>query len=148
MGSLDGNILIVEDEMAHAELIERAIRKVNSAHRVDIVSNGEAALDYFFNRGEYTDGEQYPLPTLVLLDIKLPGIDGLDVLKQIKEHPKLRVIPVVILTTSSRREDMERAYHSHANSYLTKPVSFKAFEEKIQELNRYWMNLNEQPCLH
>ena len=140
-------ILIVEDEEAHAQLTERAIRKSGNANRIDIVSDGEQALDYLLNRGKFADKNRYPTPGLVLLDIKLPGIDGLDVLKQIKEHPLLRKIPVIMLTTSEREEDVARAYGHHANSYLTKPVGFKQFEEKIGQLDFYWLILNEPPPL-
>jgi two-component system response regulator len=138
-------ILIVEDEEAHAQLTLRAIRKSGNANHIDIVGDGEQALDYLFNRGKYADKSQYPCPGLVLLDIKLPGIDGIEVLKQIKEHPFLRKIPVIMLTTSEREEDMAKAYGQYANSYLTKPVGFKEFEEKIAQIDHYWMILNEAP---
>ena len=138
-------ILIVEDEPAHAQLTERAIRKSGNANRVDIVGDGEQALDYLLNRGRYADRERYPCPALILLDIKLPGIDGIEVLRQVKAHPLLRKIPVIMLTTSERDEDMARAYSHYANSYLTKPVGFKAFEEKINQLDFYWMIINEPP---
>lgn len=141
------SILIVEDEEAHAQLTQRAIRKSGNANRIDIVSDGEQALDYLLNRGKYADKDHYPSPGLVLLDIKLPGIDGIEVLKQIKEHPLLRQIPVIMLTTSEREEDMARAYGQYANSYLTKPVGFKEFEEKIKQIDFYWMILNESPPL-
>ena len=140
-------ILIVEDEEAHAQLTLRAIRKSGNANHIDIVGDGEQALDYLFNRGKYADKSQYPCPGLVLLDIKLPGIDGIEVLKQIKEHPFLRKIPVIMLTTSEREEDMAKAYGQYANSYLTKPVGFKEFEEKIAQIDHYWMILNEAPPL-
>ena len=140
-------ILIVEDEEAHAQLTERAIRKSGNANHIDIVSDGEQALDYLLNRGKFADKNRYPAPGLVLLDIKLPGIDGLEVLKQIKEHPLLRKIPVIMLTTSEREEDVTRAYGHYANSYLTKPVGFKQFEEKIGQLDFYWLILNEPPPL-
>ncbi len=141
------HILIVEDEEAHAELTRRAIRKAGRASRIDIVSDGEKALDYLFNQGEYSDQERYPLPGLILLDIKLPGIDGIEVLKRIKEHPDLRRIPVIMLTTSKREEDIAASYKHYANSYLTKPVGFKEFEEKVQQLDLYWMELNEPPAV-
>lgn len=139
------SILIVEDEEAHAELTERAIRKSGNANRVDIVSDGEQALDYLFNRGKYADVDKYPCPGLILLDIKLPGIDGIEVLKRLKEHPVLRKIPVIMLTTSDREEDVARSYGHYANSYLTKPVGFKEFEDKVRQIDFYWMTLNEPP---
>lgn len=139
------NILLVEDEAAHVELTQRAIRKAGNANRIDAVSDGEAALDYLFNRGKYADKKKYPLPCLILLDIKLPGIDGIEVLQKIKEDPNLKRIPVIMLTTSQREQDIAASYRHYANSYLTKPVGFKEFEEKIMQLDSYWMLLNEPP---
>ena len=136
------NILLVEDEEAHAQLTKRAIRKAGNANRIDIVSDGEKALDYLSNRGEFTDETRYPLPGLILLDIKLPGMDGIEVLKAIKEDPEQKKIPVIMLTTSEREEDISEAYQYYANSYLTKPVGFKEFEEKVRQVDFYWMLLN------
>ena len=141
------NILLVEDEEAHAELTKRAIRKAGNANRIDIVSNGEQALDYLYNREPYADKDKYPVPGLILLDIKLSGIDGIEVLKTVKEDPDLKQIPVIMLTTSEREEDVVRSYEHYANSYLTKPVGFKAFEEKIAQVDFYWMILNKPPVI-
>jgi two-component system, response regulator len=141
------NILIVEDEEAHAALTERAIRKAGHANRVDIVRDGEEALDYLLHRGRYNDENQFPLPGLILLDIKLPGIDGIEVLKQIKNHSTLKQIPVIMLTTSKREEDIAVSYLNYANSYLTKPVGFKEFEAKVMQINSYWMEVNEPPSV-
>jgi CheY-like chemotaxis protein len=139
------SILLVEDEEAHARLTERAIRKAGNANRIDVVTDGEQALDYLFNRGQYADRTKTPRPGLILLDIKLPGIDGIEVLKQIKADPVLRKIPVIMLTTSERDEDIAGSYCHYANSYLTKPVGFKEFEEKIRQLDFYWLLINEPP---
>lgn len=141
------NILLVEDEEAHAELTRRAIRKAGNANRINIVYNGEQALDYLYNREPYADKKKYPVPGLVLLDIKLPGIDGIEVLKTIKKDTNLKQIPVIMLTTSEREEDIVRSYKHYANSYLTKPVGFKAFEEKIAQADFYWMILNKPPVI-
>ena len=141
------NILLVEDEEAHAELTRRAIRKAGNANRIDVVTDGERALDYLHNRGEYADRSQYPIPGLILLDIKLPGMDGIEVLKKIKEDPVLKSIPVIMLTTSEREEDVAMSYRNYANSYLTKPVGFKEFEERVRQINLYWMLLNRPPKL-
>lgn len=146
MANESPSILIVEDEEAHAELTRRAIRKAGNANRIDIVSDGEQALDYVFNRRKYSDKNEYPAPGLILLDIKLPGIDGIEVLQQIKTHPVLKKIPVIMLTTSEREEDIAASYSRYANSYLTKPVGFKEFEEKVKQIGFYWMTLNEPPC--
>lgn len=139
------SILLVEDEEAHARLTERAIRKAGNANRIDVVPDGEQALDYLFNRGQYSDPAKHPRPGLILLDIKLPGIDGIEVLKQIKADPVLRKIPVIMLTTSERDEDIAGSYCYYANSYLTKPVGFKEFEEKIRQMDFYWLLINEPP---
>jgi len=141
------NILLVEDEAAHAELTKRAIRKAGNANQIHIVSDGEEAFDYLYNRGKYEDKAKYPLPGLILLDIKLPGIDGVEVLTKIKKAPLLKRIPVIMLTTSEREEDILRSYEHHANSYLTKPVGFKEFEEKIMQIDFYWMILNKPTIL-
>ena len=141
------NILLVEDEEAHAELTKRAIRKAGNVNRIDVVVDGEEALDYLFNRNKYTDKNRYPLPCLILLDIKLPGIDGIEVLKQVKEHQILKRIPVIMLTTSEQETDITRCYNHHANSYLIKPVGYKEFEEKIRQFDFYWVMLNKPPLL-
>ena len=147
MDCIPSDILLVEDEPAHAELTKRAIRKAGNANRVEVVSDGEEAFDYLYNRGKYEDKDSYPLPGLILLDIKLPGMDGIEVLKKIKEDPLLKRIPVIMLTTSEREEDIVRSYEHYANSYLTKPVGFKEFEEKIMQIDFYWMILNKPPIL-
>jgi CheY-like chemotaxis protein len=141
------NLLLVEDEEAHAALTERAIRKSGHVERIDIVGDGEEALDYLFHRGKYSDADQYPCPSLILLDIKLPGIDGIEVLKQIKADSVLKKIPVIMLTTSKREEDIAASYLNYANSYLTKPVGFKEFESTVMQINAYWMELNEPPLV-
>ena len=139
------NILLVEDEEAHAQLTKRAIRKAGNANRIDVACDGEEALDYLFNSRKYADKSKYPCPGLILLDIKLPGIDGIEILQKIKRDPNLKKIPVIMLTTSEREEDIARSYDYHANSYLTKPVGFKEFEEKISQIDFYWMILNKPP---
>ncbi|MBA3027508.1 MAG: response regulator [Desulfobacterium sp.] len=141
------NILIIEDEEAHAELTKRAIRKAGNANRVDIVSDGQEALDYLFNQKKYENKDKYPAPGLILLDINLPGLNGIDVLKKIKAEPSLKMIPVIMLTTSARDEDIGRSYENYANSYLTKPVGFKEFEEKISQIDHYWMLVNKSPFI-
>ena len=145
MGHKALNILLVEDEEAHAELTKRSIRKAGNANRIDIVFDGEEALNYLYNHGEYADKTKYPRPGLILLDIKLPGIDGIEVLKTIKDNSNLKRIPVIMLTTSKREEDIAQSYNYYANSYLTKPVGFKEFEEKIRQLDFYWLLINEPP---
>ena len=146
-GSKCSTILLVEDEEAHAELTKRAISKTGNVNRIDVVINGEEALDYLFNRGTYSDRERYGSPCLILLDIKLPGIDGIEVLKQVKNHPVLKRIPVIMLTTSAQESDIARCYNHYVNSYLVKPVGYKEFEDRIKQIDMYWLLVNEPPVL-
>lgn len=139
------NILLVEDEPSHVELTIRAIRKAGNTNKIVAVEEGEEALDYLLNRNKYEDRDLYSKPGLILLDIKLPGMDGIDVLKKIKENKELRRIPVVMLTTSGRREDINKSYDFYANSYLVKPVNSRDFAEKISQLKLYWMLVNQAP---
>lgn len=138
-------VLIIEDNPDHAELTALAIER--SGGNVDIftVDNGEKAVDYLNNAGEYSDRDCFSRPDLILLDVKLPGINGIDVLKIIKDSIGLRMIPVVMLTTSDRPEDINEAYLHYANSFLTKPVGHKAFMQKIADLKHYWTSVNEPP---
>ncbi len=138
-------ILLVEDNPAHAELVARSFEDHRVANRIHHVKDGEAALDYMFRRGKYSDPEQSPRPHIVLLDLRLPKIGGLDVLKTIKSEPDLQNIPVVILTTSSAENDVAKAYEHFANSYLVKPVDFSKFTKLMDELGFYWLGWNHYP---
>ena len=138
-------ILLVEDEEAHAMLIMRVLEDAQVANVIHWVADGGEALDYLFCRGEYVDEGKSPRPDLILLDLRLPKIDGLEVLKEIKQSEELRGIPVVILTTSESETDMTRAYRQYVNSYLVKPVDFTKFNEMISDLGFYWLVWNRQP---
>jgi CheY-like chemotaxis protein len=138
-------ILLVEDNRDHAELILRSMRENNVPGRIEHVSDGEAALRYLFRRGEYEDEAKSPRPNLVLLDLRLPRIDGLEVLREIKNAAELQQIPAVILTTSDAERDVARAYAHHANSYLVKPVDFDKFDGLMRDLGGYWLGWNRQP---
>jgi two-component system, response regulator len=138
-------ILIVEDEDAHAELTKRALRKAGNESVIDVVSDGEEALDYLFNRGRFSDKNKYVIPELILLDIRLPGINGIEVLKEIKNNTIFRQIVVIMLSTSDRREDICESYFNYANSYIKKPVGYKEFEEKVRQIDSYWMRISERP---
>ena len=138
-------ILLVEDNPDHAELVLRSMADAQIANVIMHVEDGAAALDYVRGTGAYTDRERFPMPHLMLLDLRLPKVDGLEVLRQIKEDENLRVLPVVILTTSDAERDVARAYHYHANSYLTKPVNFSSFETLMKELGFYWLAWNKSP---
>ncbi len=138
-------ILLVEDNPDHTELIMRNFQDHRVANRIYHVADGEAALDYLFRRGKYADPEQSPIPHVILLDLRLPRIDGLEVLREIKTDQTLRIIPVVILTTSETEVDVARAYSRHANSYLVKPVDFDRFTQLMYDLGFYWLAWNRQP---
>jgi two-component system, response regulator len=139
------HILLVEDNEAHAELVIRGMRDQQVANRIHHVSDGEQALDYLFRRGTYTDPVINPRPNLVLLDLRLPRVDGLEVLKTIKSTPDLLSIPVVILTSSDAESDIARAYEYHANSYVVKPLDFKIFTKLMKDLGFYWLGWNVKP---
>ncbi len=138
-------ILLVEDEETDVKLIRRALKKGGVVNEVQVVRDGQQALDYFFGKGQYADRAQYPLPGLVLLDLKLPKVGGLEVLEQIKAIEQLKRIPIVVLTSSADSKDINRAYDLGANSYLVKPVEFAAFCEVAAKIKLYWLLLNERP---
>jgi CheY-like chemotaxis protein len=139
-------ILLVEDNADHAELVRRTLDASGMPNRLFHVQDGEAALDYLHGCRDYADRQRFPRPHLVLLDLRLPRIDGLEVLKQIKSDPHLHTIPVVVLTTSDADRDMAQAYENHANSYLTKPVDFAKFSVLLKDLGYYWLAWNRHPC--
>jgi CheY-like chemotaxis protein len=139
------NILLIEDNMAHAKLITRCLESNRVANHLYHVSDGEQALDYIFHRNAYSDQEKYPTPHLVLLDLRLPKIDGLEVLKQIRMGKEMSKLPVVILTTSAAEKDQAKAYKHHANSYLVKPVDYEKFQAMMDDLGYYWLAWNQYP---
>ena len=138
-------ILVVEDDPAHAEIIRRNFEASRLANRLLSVEDGQAALDYLNREGKYNDADKFPMPNLILLDLRLPLVDGLEVLKIIKSDRKLNIIPVVILTTSSVESDMVKAYELKANSYLVKPVDFTQFSKLMETFGYYWVAWNRYP---
>lgn len=138
-------VLLVEDNPDHAELVLRTMEDCSVGNMIVHIEDGEAALDYLFARGRYADRVQYPLPHLMLLDLRLPKVCGLDVLKQVKEDANLRALPVVILTTSDADRDLAGAYAYHANSYLTKPIDFNDFSRMLKDLGFFWLAWNRCP---
>lgn len=139
-------ILMIEDNDDHAELVQRAIDDLPFKGVLRRLADGQSALDYLFRRKQYAEQHQSPRPHVILLDLRIPRIDGLEVLRQIKATPNLRDIPVVVLTTSSEQRDIMAAYQNQANSFLVKPVGFMPFGELIRELCSYWLTLNVQPA--
>lgn len=138
-------ILLVEDNLPHAELVKRGLGAHEIANKIYHVSDGEAALAYLLRQGVYADPATSPRPHVVLLDLHLPKVSGLDVLREIKTNNDLRTIPVVILTTSTAEQDVVSAYAQHANSYLVKPVDFAAFTRLMHDLGLYWLLWNHNP---
>lgn len=138
-------ILLVEDEPAHAEIVKRNFEGFRMANRLIHLSDGQEALDYLYRRAQFSDPEQSPRPGIILLDLRLPKVDGLEILKTVKSDPDLSRIPVVVLTTSSAEADMVKAYDFHANSYLVKPVDFPQFVALMEALGYYWLAWNEYP---
>ena len=136
-------VLLVEDNPDHAELVKRALDDYLSTIRLCHVEDGAEALRYLHGDGRFADPVRHPYPRLILLDIRLPKVDGLEVLRAIKSDQTLRHIPVVMLTTSTSSGDMDKAYRNHANSYLQKPVDFDQFHEMMETVARYWFAWNQ-----
>jgi CheY-like chemotaxis protein len=139
-------ILYVEDNPNDAELTMRALRKRNLANKVFHVEDGAQALDFIFARGQFTERDMAHPPRLVLLDIKLPKVDGLEVLRAIKGDPRTKDIPVVMLTSSSEDRDIGECYRLGVNSYIVKPVDFENFAQAVSEAGFYWAVLNKPPA--
>jgi len=138
-------ILLVEDNDDDVQLTLRALRQHRIANSVKVVSDGAEALDFLFCRGAYAERPLDELPQLVLLDLKLPKVPGLDVLKRLREEPRTRRLPVVILTSSNVESDLATSYDLGANSYIRKPVDFTQFMDAVENLGLYWLVLNEVP---
>jgi len=138
-------ILLVEDNPADVELTMHALRHNNLANRIHVARDGEEALDFLFCRGPHSKRSFDNPPRMVLLDLKLPKVDGLEVLRQLKGDSRTKAIPVVILTSSKEDRDMVSGYRFGVNSYIQKPVDFTAFRETIKQLGLYWMVVNQPP---
>jgi CheY-like chemotaxis protein len=145
MNNTLAKILLVEDNRMDVELTLDAFKEAKLLNTIHVSANGKDALDYLFGQGPYTDRAAHPLPSLILLDLKLPGIDGFEVLRQIKSTPILKRLPVIILTSSREEGDRALTYDIGANSYLVKPVSFEGFLGVIKQIEGYWLSLNVGP---
>jgi CheY-like chemotaxis protein len=139
------NILLVEDNPQDEMLTLRALRKVNLANQVDVVRDGQQALDYLFKQGEFAQREGPDLPAIVLLDLNLPRIGGLDVLIGLRADTRTQLVPVTILTSSDEERDRLQSYQNGANSFVRKPLDFTEFAETVARLGIYWLATNEPP---
>lgn len=148
MGNNPLVILLVEDNQDHAELVIRQLAEHQVPNQVVHLEDGQAALDYLFRQNAFVAPEKAPRPHLILLDLRLPKVDGIDVLRIIKETSSLRSIPVVILTTSEVEQDVARAYHNYANSYVVKPIDYEKFCQLMNDLGFYWMGWNTTLSSH
>lgn len=140
-------ILLVEDNPNDVELTLHALKKHNLANRIHVVRDGAKALDFIFGSGAYAGRRLEDRPKVILLDLKLPLVDGLEVLERIKSDPRTRAIPVVVLTSSREEPDIARSYELGVNSYIVKPVDFQQFTEAVRNLGLYWLLLNQPPVL-
>ena len=138
-------ILLVEDNPEDRELALRALRKANLANHIEVARDGAEALAFIFCEGPHSARKIEDAPKVILLDLKLPKVDGLEVLRRVKGDPRTRAIPVVVLTSSKEQNDVVESYHLGVNSYIVKPVNFERFVETVQQLGMYWLLLNQPP---
>lgn len=138
----DKDILLIEDNLDDVELTRIAFTEAGIAHRLMVVSDGAAALDYLFARGQYADRDPLDLPSIILLDLNLPKVDGREVLQAIRDNLVTKTLPVVVLTTSAEPFDVEASYALGANSYIQKPVDFEQFVGAVKQIGLYWLVLN------
>ncbi len=140
-------ILLVEDNRMDVELTLDAFRQVRLDNDIIVAGTGEEACDYLLGRGRFADRTAHPLPDMVLLDLKLPGMSGIEVLKVIKQTPVIKRIPVIVLTSSEEESDRVASYDHGTNSYLVKPISFEGFMEVVRTIGEYWLTLNVEAPL-
>jgi CheY-like chemotaxis protein len=140
-------ILLVEDNPQDLELTLRALRKANLANRIQVARDGAEALEFVFCEGPHANRKIGDGPKVILLDLKLPRVDGLEVLKRIKGDPRTKIIPIVVLTSSKEQRDVIESYHLGVNSYIVKPVNFEQFTSAVHDLGLYWLLLNQPPKL-
>ncbi len=141
----DRTILLVEDNRDDVELTLRALKQYHIRNEIEVVRDGAEALDYLFTTGVYSDRDASAMPAVIILDLKLPKVDGLEVLQRIRADERTKLVPVVILTSSKEEQDMINGYKFGANSYVQKPVDFTQFLEAARQLGLYWLAINEPP---
>jgi two-component system response regulator len=140
-------ILLVEDNLDDLDMTLRALREANLANRIQVARDGVEALEFIFCQGKHADREIEDGPKVVMLDLKLPKIDGMEVLKRIKSDPRTRAIPVVMVTSSKEQKDVVESYGLGVNSYIVKPVNFEGFAAAVENLGMYWLLLNQPPTM-
>jgi CheY-like chemotaxis protein len=145
MSNNEVELLLVEDDPNDVELTLLALRKHKLANKIHVVRDGEEALDFLFSRGPYADRAANGLPKVILLDLKLPKVTGLEVLKAVKDDPRTRAVPVVVMTSSREQRDMVEGYRLGVNSYIQKPIDFGQFQAIIRDLGYYWLVVNQSP---
>jgi CheY-like chemotaxis protein len=145
MGNEDKVILLVEDNADDEALTKRAFKKNNVMNRLVVARDGVEALDYLFGTGAHAGRDLSVMPAVILLDLKLPKVDGLEVLRRLRADPRTRLLPVVVLTSSKEEQDLAQSYSLGVNSYIRKPVDFEQFIEAVKQLGLYWLVLNEAP---
>jgi two-component system response regulator len=138
-------ILLVEDNAADVELTLHALRQNKLANKIQVARDGEEALDFLFGRGHFQDRPSHQPPRIVLLDLKLPKVDGLEVLRAVKSDPRTRAIPIIVLTSSKEEKDLVEGYSLGVNSYIQKPVDFDSFRDTVRQLGLYWLLINVPP---
>ena len=148
MNSEDADILLVDDSHEDIDLTIHALRREKLANKIAIVYDGEEALDFLFRRGAFTERSQESVPRLILLDLKLPKVNGIEVLREIKANPETRMIPVVIMTSSREERDLVSSYSLGANSFIQKPVDFEEFRSTVKTLGLYWLLINQPPVVN
>jgi len=138
-------ILLVEDNASDVELTLHALAKYNLANKIHVLRDGEEAMDFLFCRGSFSERTFDNPPRVVLLDLKLPKVDGLEILRALKSDPRTKAVPVVVMTSSRQQRDMVESYHLGVNSYIQKPINFGEFQEVIRQLGYYWLAVNQPP---
>jgi len=148
MNSTELDILLVDDSQEDIDLTLHALQRENLANHIQVVRDGEEALDFIFCEGAFAKRSLDCLPRLILLDLKLPKVDGIEVLRRIKSNPHTKLVPIVILTSSKEERDLIKGYDLGANSYIQKPVDFDKFRETVKRIGLYWMLTNQRPLVH
>lgn len=138
-------IILVEDNPSDADLIKRSLNKNNVANKILHLKDGQEVLDYLFGEGEWKERKTANTPKVILLDLKMPKVSGIEVLRRLKSNEETRSIPVVVLTSSKEDPDIKECYHLGVNSYVVKPVGFEEFSKTVAQLGLYWLLINQQP---